>query len=93
LAGLWIGFEEAEQLQELLEGIAADEHAASSARVLARSAAERIEPRMPDGDLADIARLLADAADSTGLDTTWREGAHYWAGQLDEWLRPPAGGH
>ena len=87
MGALWIGYEEAEQLRELLEGIAADERAGSGARVLAREAVGRVEPRMEDADLAELVRLLADAADSRSLDPTWRDGARYWAGQVKGWLR------
>ncbi|HKF00549.1 MAG TPA: hypothetical protein VKG45_16660 [Actinomycetes bacterium] len=89
MAAQWIGFEEADQLRELLEGIAGDEHAGSGARTRARSAAGRVAPQMRDEDLADLARLLSAAAGSERLDRTWRSGARYWANQVEGWLRSP----
>jgi hypothetical protein len=91
MAVLWIGFEEADQLRELLEGIAADERADDAARSRADAAAGLVGPRMDDDDLADLADLLAAAAAGEGLDQTWRDAARFWADQLAEWLKPPNG--
>ena len=89
----WIGYDEADQLRELLEGIAADEHTGARARALAEAAAARVRPRMTSEELASLAELLTSAAESGELDPTWRDGAGYWSSQLQNWLRPGSGRH
>lgn len=86
MEALWIGYEEAEQLRDLLEGIAADAGAAADERVAARSVADGINPEMRGDVLATVARLLASAAGGGGLDALDRRRARHWADQIDSWL-------
>jgi hypothetical protein len=87
---MWIGYDEAEQLRELLHGIAADERASERVRARSLAAAPRVRPRIGRDDLEVVAVLLEVAAGSE-LDPTWREGAGYWYLQVQHWLNP--GGH
>jgi hypothetical protein len=88
---MWIGYDEAEQLRELLQGIAADEHASERVRARSLATATRVGPRIGRDDLEAVADLLEVAADSA-LDPTWRESAAYWHRQVQHWLNPQ-GGH
>jgi hypothetical protein len=88
---MWIGYDEAEQLREVLQGIAADEHAPERVRARSLAAAPIVGPQIGRDDLEAVAVLLEAAADSE-LDPTWRDSAGYWHRQVQHWLRPE-GGH
>jgi hypothetical protein len=83
---LWIGYDEAEQLRDLLQGIAADEHAAALTSRQARLAIGGIGPSMAPRELAGLSGLLTTAAGSEDLDSTWRDAAGYWSRQVEAWL-------
>lgn len=83
---LWIGYEEAEQLRDLLEGIAADAGSGAEERVTARSVADGIKPEMRGDALATVARVLESAAGAGGLDALDRRRARHWADQIESWL-------
>lgn len=88
MEALWIGYDEAEQLRDLVEGIAADRQAAAGARVAARSLADGIRPEMPGDELATLAGLLTTAATADGLDTLDSSRARHWADEIRSWLAP-----
>jgi|tagenome__1003787_1003787.scaffolds.fasta_scaffold19182457_2 hypothetical protein len=90
MEALWIGYDEAEQLRELLHGIAADEHAPEGLRSRSLAAAGRMRPSCDRRELETLAALL-DVAAGSELDPTWREGAGYWHQQVQRWLRPGSG--
>jgi hypothetical protein len=88
---VWIGHDEAEKLGAVLEQIAADCGERTITSRHARLAATRLAREISPEALAQVAFVLVEVIQATGVRAELRRAARDWALQLEGWLTPATG--